>query len=233
MRRTSVQFVALALVAGVVLSACSSTDRMAAPVEEEVVSEQVAESEEEAPVDTDDAVVAGEETLMEPDVEVTDSVETSAEIDGLAEGTQVQASLRGVRTCVINERTIRDGKPAWIVVRFDGADRVSQSSDRVAPGNQICAEAGYSLSPFDITTKIYTMYDDTPVETLYSKNSAIGAPEMGFSSNSHECNVYRENVPRTYDDGINRFTLTRLNDTKSFKEFTVLVSDSQSRQGCF
>jgi hypothetical protein len=65
MRRSSSRVFALALAAGVVLSACSSTDRSAAPAEEEIVTEQVRESVEELELDSDSDVALDQETELD------------------------------------------------------------------------------------------------------------------------------------------------------------------------
>jgi hypothetical protein len=51
--------IALALAAGVVLSACSSTDRSAAPAEEDVATDQVTESVEELATQSESEAVVG------------------------------------------------------------------------------------------------------------------------------------------------------------------------------
>jgi hypothetical protein len=66
MRRSSSRVIALVLAAGVVLSACSSTDRSAAPAEEEVVAtEQVTESVEEFELESDSDVALDQETVLD------------------------------------------------------------------------------------------------------------------------------------------------------------------------
>ena len=223
MRGSSSRWVALAAAVGVVLSACSSTDRMAAPAAEDVVSDQGMTSSEEMPV--------------EPD-----SDETSAELDVDAQGERAQAFARGVRLCVINSRTTRDGKLAWIDVKFSKADRVSRDGTFVAPGDQICGQAGWEANLFsvgDLLGSLTTMYDDTRTAELRVINYAIGETSMEMvmsptaQSKGISCIVFKENSSEIFDDSINRFTLKRLPDSSSFKEYSVTVSDSQSSRLCF
>ncbi len=68
MRRSSSRVIALALAAGVVLSACSSTDRSAAPAEEVVVSEQASEFVEPSASETE-SEMEQEELGVEVDLE--------------------------------------------------------------------------------------------------------------------------------------------------------------------
>lgn len=243
MRRSLSRFVAWAIAVGVLVSACSSTDRMAAPVEEEVaVGDRLTDAAEEVPVEPDAAVVGDEEAVVAPDVEVSDSVDSSAEPDGAPEGERVTAFARGVRVCVMNERTTRDGKPAWIVVKFDRADRVSRESSWVAPGSEICGEASWSAnltSVGDLLGSLITMYDDTRTAEIRAINYAIGETSMEMimhpttQARGLSCSVFRENSTEVLDDTINRFTLKRLPDSGSFKEYTITVSDGQSSKLCF
>jgi hypothetical protein len=222
------------------VSACSSTDRMAAPVVGEVVSDQVTESDVEVALEPDTAVAGDQDADLEVDANA-DAEGTTAELDGAAEGTRVQAFVRGVRVCVINERTTRDGKPAWINVKFSKADRVSRGNSYVAPGDQICGEAGYEanlVSVGDLLGSISTMYDSTTTANLSAVNHAVGEASMDIvmpktaESRRWYCSISRENTSEVVDDTINRFTLKRLPDSASFKEFTVTVSDGQSRELC-
>jgi len=213
----------------VVLSACSSTDRSAAPAEEEVVAtEQVTESVEEFELESDS------------DVDALDADETSPELDGPPEGERAQVFVRGVRVCVINERTTRDRRTAWIDVEFTKVDRVSRESTFIAPGDQICGEASYKVFTLsDLKATIATMYDDTATAKVAAVNQSglssileIAVPDERESS-SWYCYVDEVNETKSMDDEINRFKLRRLPDSTSFKEFTITVSDGQSRDRCY
>ena len=86
MRRSLSRIVTSVFATGVVLSACSSTDRMAAPAEEQVVSEQVNESEEatateQAPQDESESEL---ETSADPETEPESFSEPDAEVEALA-----------------------------------------------------------------------------------------------------------------------------------------------------
>jgi hypothetical protein len=202
--------IALTLAAGVALSACSSAERMAAPAEDVTVTESANESI------------------------VRNQVETNSEPPVEQEGELQKASLKGTRVCVINKRTQRDGKPALINVTFTKADRVSQESPYVPPGSQICAEGPYDSSAFsnDIEGVIYTMYDETPKTKLWARNRAIGSPELEIQVGTELCD-WIPNTSRVLDDKINQFTIIRLPDSPSFKEFTVTISDGKSSSGCY
>lgn len=223
MRGTSSRWIALVAAAGFVLSACSSTDRMAAPAAEDVVSNQGMTSEQEMPAETD-------------------ANESSEELEGAPQEERAQVFARGVRVCVINERTTRDRKPARINVKFTKADRVSRESNYVAPGEQICGEAGWEanlISVGDLLGNLATMYDDSRTAELRAINYAIGETSLEMvmaptkQSRGLSCIVSSENATEVLDDSINRFTLKRLPDSSSFKEYTVTVSDSQSSKICF
>lgn len=191
MRQHSRNVLIGALVAGITLSACSSTERMATPADDMV--------------------------LTDPDSSLTG------------------ASLRGTRVCVINQRTNRDGKPALIQVKFSKADRVSQEVPYVPPGGQFCAEGAFDsgFAANDVEGVIYTMYDDTPTTKLWARNRRVGDPELEIQVGTEVCDTTIASVVRILDDKINRFTLRRLPDSPSFKEFTVTISDGESRSSCY
>jgi hypothetical protein len=230
MRRSSSRVIFLALAAGVVLSACSSTDRSAAPAEDVVATEQVTESVEDLDLEP------------ESDVDEPDAGEAQPELDGVREGERAQVFVRGVRVCVINERTTRDRRTAWIDVEFTKVDRVSRESTFIAPGDQICGEARYSTDMFttyDLEATIATMYDDTAVAEVGAVNRLGDKPSMTIEvpdereSSAWYCYVFEDNGTKSMDDEINRFTLRRLPESTSFKEFTITVSDGQSRDRCY
>jgi hypothetical protein len=228
MRRSSSRVFALVLAAGVVLSACSSTDRSAAPAEDVVATDQVTESVEELELESDS------------DVDEPDADEAQPELDGVQEGERAQVFVRGVRVCVTNERTTRDRRTAWIDVEFTKVDRVSRESTFIAPGDQICGEASYKVFTLsDLKATIATMYDDTATAKVGAVNQSglsstleIVVPDERESS-SWYCYVDDVNETKSMDDEINRFTLRRLPDSTSFKEFTITVSDGQSRDRCY
>jgi hypothetical protein len=241
MRRTSSRVVALALAAGVVLSACSSTDRSAAPAEEKIVTEQVTESVEELANEPEPVIEADQDSASDSDADAPSAGEASPELDADPEGERAQVIVRGVRVCVINERTTRDRRTAWIDVKFTKVDRVSRESTFIAPGDQICGEASYvpsMFTPDDLKATITTMYDDTATAEVGAVNHIGDLPSIAIEvpdereSSSWYCYVDEVNGTKSMDDEINRFTLRRLPDSTSFKEFTITVSDGQSRDDC-
>ena len=220
MRRSLSRVIAVALAAGVVLSACSSTDRSAAPAEEEVVAtEQVTESVDELEIETDS------------DADAPSEGEASPDLDADPEGERAGSSILGSRVCVINNRTTRDGRTAWIDVKFTKADRVSRESTFIAPGDQICGEGAYNANPakFDVAGEVTAMYDSTKRQGFKAWNPMVGYPNFTiFASDSVKPCYYSHRWSFSgVDDSVNRFTMRRLPDSARFKEFTLTVSDGE------
>jgi hypothetical protein len=221
MRRSSSRVIAVALAAGVVLSACSSTDRSAAPAEVDVITEQVTESVEELASDSDaDAPREGE---------------ASPELEGDPEGERVESSIRGSRVCVINARSSNDVRTPRINVQFTRADRVSTQNELVAPGDQRCGEGAYLLTaPQDVKGEIYIMYTDAQAMDIYANNLLVGFPAVEINKKDTPLICARsrdEGEKSVYDDGVVRYTTLRLADSPQYKEFTITVSDSEGAQG--
>jgi hypothetical protein len=223
MRRSLSRVIALVLAAGVVLSACSSTDRSAAPPEVDIAAERVAESTKDV----------GSEPGS--DVDVLDVDETSPDLEGTQEEERVGGGLRGSRVCVINARSSDQVHTPRINVQFTKADRVSTETELVAPGGQRCGEAAYSITaPQDVEGDIYIMYIDAPVKSFYARNPLIGLPavEVRPQGSSLKCAVSSdEEDKRVYDNGVVRYTTLQLADSSQYKEFTITVSDSAGVQG--
>jgi hypothetical protein len=244
MRRSSSRVFALVLAAGVVLSACSSTDRSAAPAEDVVATDQVTDSVEELDLELELAEEADDELASGPGVDPEDADEAQPELDGPPEGELAQVIVRAVRVCVINNRTTRDGRPAWLNVEFTQVDRVSREGTLVAPGDKICGWKRYEVSLDSrvgtLMAYIATMYDDTPIASVLGKNRALGKTELRFNLADRDgpeyeymgCYISSDREMDVLDDGINRFTLERLSDSASFKEYTITVSDGESLKRC-
>jgi hypothetical protein len=233
MRRSSIRVIAVALAAGVVLSACSSTDRSAAPAEDVVATEQSTESVEELVNEPELAEEADQELASESDVDELDAGEAQPELDGAPEGERAGSSIRGSRICVINNRTTRDRRTAWIDVKFTIVDRVSRESTFIAPGDQICGESAHNANPamVDVAGVVTAMYDSTKSQGFAASNRVIGFPDFALFERGSGRECYYSNGGdwgfQGVDDSVNRFTMRRLPDSARFKEFTITVSDGE------
>ena len=207
---------ALICIAGLGITACgvgeSSSERAAAPVDEDAPNDQVGE-------ETTSLDAAGPEEMQE----------------GSDDQEPVQAGLLGARVCVINERSTKEGRLPRINVQFTKADRESNDSGLVAPGDQHCGEAAYSSEPQDVSGVVSIMYEDAPVMYFNSYNTWLGNPavELVKAPNSMSaCAASRtEGGKSVFDNGFIRYTTKRLPDSTRFKEFTISVSDSQGAVG--
>lgn len=145
------------------------------------------------------------------------------------EAEPVQAVFRGVRVCVINARSPERRPFPRLNVFFTKADRVSRESSLVAPGDALCGEAEHSSAKYDVSGEINVMYDESKPMKFNGTNSVSGVVgEIGWNFSIYPCAVVtRENDTSIYDDGEVRFTLTRLDDSQDYKEFSITVSESQ------
>ena len=237
MRRSSGWFVAVAVAAGVVLSACSSPDRMAAPVEEEmIVSEQTGESGEEARFD---AEVAGSDDQAASEASSPSELTSpsTAPMPPVSEGSGpdeaiTRASLRGVRVCVVNNRTTRldslgRSQPANIEVDFTKANDATRGKSTVIPGSTVCGERAFSSDSYDVEGFIATKFDNTPLIKFKGYNQRIGFPDMPVFIGSW---LGQPDSP-PYDDGENQVAIKREADSPAFIEFLITVSDSTAARG--
>lgn len=240
MRRSSIHFVSLVVAAAVVLSACSSTERMAAPVSEEIVSEQVTAPLEEAPVDVDN-VVAGDQ---EADPEAQADVEANADValDASPDESAISpngdsASVKGTRACITNN-TMDSPNPYWRdrepTVTWYAADSTT-GSGKLPIGSTFCAE-GTGIAKNDLA---FTLTDIDTVGsevTGFLNNPWIGYPEVKVTETPSRSRFYNTCLNQGFSIGdkaevyfvtpIFHMVIERMPDTR-WKEFQfTLIHDS-------
>jgi hypothetical protein len=136
-----------------------------------------------------------------------------------------QAGVLGTRVCVKSQ------SPAILYVTFDLKD-TSTGEGQLTSGAQACAEGSSAGLALDVSGKI--QIQGTPIRelSLYAQNIWIGAPMAYLKQGKpvdRYCTSYDGmaiNEVRTWDDGLQRFVVTRRADGQ-WKEFTVEVFETQ------
>jgi len=235
MRRSASRVIAVAFAAGVVLSACSSTDRSAAPAEDDVVTEQVTEAVEELASEPEPVVEADQDLASDSDADAGSVLDVEANVQedsasSVPETDAVGSVFRGVRLCVKNDRTTLDGRPAAIDVDMSSAS-TSHEGTFLNPTVENCGKTDTRL----IMGEIQIMYTDAKAWTFKAQNLVPGDAQLEMSRGvAGDACVYvdTEGRSKSYDDGFARYVLTRLNDSKEFKEFQLTVQDSRGETKC-
>ena len=132
-----------------------------------------------------------------------------------------QAWNLGTRVCVLNQSS--QTPTVTFTQRDTGTD------GPVAPGSQACGEGTMGGGKYDVQGRIDF---SAPLKsmTLWGNNPWIGAPGAGVRQDGgNSCAGYEGmdvNEARTWDDGVLRYTVTRLSDGQ-WKEFTITITNTK------
>ena len=139
------------------------------------------------------------------------------------------ASLLGVEACFSNTLDERID----LVSTDDGSG--VQWNGSVAPGQTVCTKSADGSIAMKGTM---TIPNEPSAFTYRFANRSIGAPTAGIvlgvsdnpkASGRGVCGSYDELESGTYDTGTTRFTLTRLDDARGMKQFTVTIGASEGQ----
>ena len=225
--------------AGLVVSACGG-DSARSAAEEELPADEVVvvDAADEADTDaepTDSGEDAADTTDTDTDADAadaTDAAETrpaSSDPKNLAEAI-VQSVNRGVRICLENNSS------KIIYGAFTVYDRADQEFN-MAKGDDLCGEGATTLDS-DVeaqvdsrSTRQYIMEGHNPwlgkpFVTLYTPYSGKWPGYLKIGNLCVSNSGWDENETRTWDDGVLKLAVTRKNDSNSFKEFVVRLSDT-------
>jgi hypothetical protein len=185
-----------------------------------------------------------ERAAAPPDIESTTELEADSFNDSPQVGGPAQSMVRGVRVCVINKLKDRsDGAVGSVNVKFTKAENVSKEAGPINRDETVCGDHRHTSSEFDLQGTItigYTpeVYPNDLVMDMYAWNSArsnffdrnlvIRKPGVKGQCASTPQFAAEDWV---YDDKVTRFTLQEEKATSQFKEWTITISNGESRRG--
>jgi hypothetical protein len=149
------------------------------------------------------------------------------------------ADLRGVRVCVVNDRSDGQRPAARLNVKFTNVTAVSFGSELVSPKDQRCGQTPQGLLLANVEGQIGIMYilaQDMEFKTQ-NPSDALAGLLLQLPGGKKTCaGVAGVGNTDVYDDGDVRYTVKRLpnflaENRYPYVDLSVTVSDSQGAQG--